>query len=145
MTLFPQLKKNYIDSGKVQYVLRVYPRGAADIGAEAIARCLPVSGYFPFIDLLWRNQDKMDPENGVQRMRMRGWCRWAAWRGWRLKIESCIADTEEAERASQVGQDAQTKYNINSVPTFIINGQMHQNFSDWPSLQRLLDSMLAAK
>jgi len=145
MTLFPQLKKNYIDSGKVQYVLRVYPRGAADIGAEAIARCLPVSGYFPFIDLLWRNQDKWDPENGVQDVhaglvQMGGMAGLAP-----AKIESCIADTEEAERASQVGQDAQTKYNINSVPTFIINGQMHQNFSDWPSLQRLLDSMLAAK
>jgi hypothetical protein len=42
-----------------------------------------------------------------------------------------------------VGQDAHTKYHIDSVPTFIIDGQMHRNFSDWQSLQRLLDSVLA--
>lgn len=144
MTLFPQLKRNYIDTGKVYYVLRVYPRGGADIGAEAIARCLPVSGYFPFIDLLWRNQDKWDPENGVQDVHA-GLVQMGGMAGLSpAKVESCISDTAEAERASQVGQDAQTKYSINSVPTFIINGQMHQNFSDWQSLHTLLDSMLAA-
>ena len=143
MTLFPQLKKNYIDTGKVYYVLRVYPRGGADIGAEAIARCLPLSNYFQFIDLLWRNQDKWDPENGVQDVHA-GLVQMGGQAGLSTaKIESCLADTAAAERASQVGQDAQTKYNIDSVPTFIINGQMHQNFTDWQSLQRLLDSMLA--
>jgi protein-disulfide isomerase len=145
MTLFPQLKKNYIDTGKVYYVLRVYPRGGADIGAEAIARCLPLSNYFQFIDLLWRNQDKWDPENGVQDVHA-GLVQMGSQAGLSTaKIESCLADTAAAERASQVGQDAQTKYNIESVPTFIINGQMHQNFTDWQSLQRLLDSMLAEK
>jgi protein-disulfide isomerase len=145
MTLFPQLKRNYIDTGRVYYVLRVYPRGPADIGAEAIARCLPVAGYFQFIDLLWRNQDKWDPENGVQDV-YAGLVQMGAMAGLSSqKVESCLADTAEAERASDVGQDAQTKYNINSVPTFIINGQMHQNFSDWQSLHALLDSMLAGK
>jgi protein-disulfide isomerase len=143
MTLFPQLKKNYIDTGKVYYVLRVYPRGSADIGAEAIARCLPAADYFQFIDLLWRNQAKWDPENGVQDVRG-GLLQMAGQAGLTAaRADACMADTAEAERASQVGQDAQTKYNIDSVPTFIIDGQMHQNFSDWQSLQRLLDSMLA--
>lgn len=143
MTLFPQLKKNYIDTGKVFYVLRVFPRGPADIGAELIARCLPVANYFQFIDLLWRNQDKWDPENGVQDVHA-GLVQLGSQAGLSVpKIESCLADTAAAERASQVGTDAETKYNIDSVPTFIINGQMHQNFTDWQSLQRLLDSMLA--
>ena len=61
------------------------------------------------------------------------------------KIESCLADTAAFSRASQVGLDAQTKYNIDGVPTFIINGQIHQNFSDWQSLHALLDSMLAER
>jgi protein-disulfide isomerase len=143
MTLFPQLKRNYIDTGNVYYVLRVYPRGGADIGAEAIARCLPASNYFQFMDILWRNQDKWDPENGVQDVHA-GLVQMGGMAGLSpAKVESCMADTAEAERASQVGQDAQTKYNIDSVPTFIVNGQAHGNFTDWQSLQRLLDSILA--
>jgi protein-disulfide isomerase len=145
MTLFPQLKRNYIDTGEVYYVLRIYPRGGADIGAESIARCLPASSYFQFIDLLWRNQAKWDPENGVQDVHG-GLVQMGQMAGLApAKIESCIEDTAEAERASQVGQDAQTKYNIGGVPAFIINGQIHSNFNDWQSLHQLLDSMLAAK
>src|ERR1700750_2149727 len=60
--LFPYLKKNYIDTGKVYYVFRVFPLSQVDVAAEAIARCLPADNYFQFIDLLFRNQPKWDPD-----------------------------------------------------------------------------------
>jgi protein-disulfide isomerase len=143
MTLFPQLKRKYIDTGKVYYVLRVFPLSPADIGAEAIARCLPKDNYFQFIDLLWRNQDKWDPENGIQDVHA-GLVQVGGMAGLSsAKVDACIADTAEAERASQVGDDAQTKYGIHSVPTFIVNGEMHTNFTDWQSLHEFLDSKLA--
>src|ERR1700754_705531 len=62
---FPHLTADYIDTSKVFYVFRVYPIGPADVPAESIARCLPADKYFPFIDLLYRNQAKWDPENGI--------------------------------------------------------------------------------
>ncbi len=55
--IFPFVKKNYIDTGKVYYVFRVYPLRSADIAAEAMERCLPKENYFPFIDMISRNQD----------------------------------------------------------------------------------------
>jgi protein-disulfide isomerase len=124
-------------------VLRVFPLSPADIGAEAIARCLPKDSYFQFIDLLWRNQDKWDPENGIQDVHA-GLVQVGGMAGLSsAKVDACIADTAEAERASQVGDDAQTKYGIHSVPTFIVNGEMHTNFTDWQSLHEFLDSKLA--
>jgi hypothetical protein len=62
---FPQLKANYIDTGKVFYVFRVFPLRADDGSAEKIARCLPEDKYFGFIDLLFKNQPKWDWEFGV--------------------------------------------------------------------------------
>ena len=61
----PSLRAQYIDTGKVFYVFRVFPIGPADVPAESIARCLPADNYFQFIDLLYRNQAKWDPEYGV--------------------------------------------------------------------------------
>ena len=58
MNEFPKLKAEYIDTGKVFYTFRVFPIGNPDFGAEGIARCMPKSQYFPFIDFLYRNQDK---------------------------------------------------------------------------------------
>src|ERR1700743_1331037 len=62
MTMFPTLKKEYIDTGKIYYVFRVFPLSQGDIGAESIALCVPADNYFAFIDLLFRNQSKWDPD-----------------------------------------------------------------------------------
>ncbi|HEY5337619.1 MAG TPA: thioredoxin domain-containing protein, partial [Rhizomicrobium sp.] len=61
-TMFPVLKKDYIDTGKAYYVFRVLPLSQIDVAAEAMARCLPAENYFSFIDMLFRNQDKWDPD-----------------------------------------------------------------------------------
>jgi hypothetical protein len=37
---FPRLKTNYIDTGKILYVFRLFPLRADDGAAEKIARCL---------------------------------------------------------------------------------------------------------
>ena len=58
--IFPDLKKNYIDTGKVYYVFRVFPLRPEDGDVEKMARCLPEDKYFPFLDLFWRNQPKWD-------------------------------------------------------------------------------------
>jgi len=114
----------------------------ADVAAEAMARCLPEDNYFQFLDLLWRNQIKWDPEisrcgracgprcNGPHRGPERG------------KVDSCIADQAQAQRITQVGQDATTKYAINSVPTFVVNGEVRQFTGEWNELQAYLNGLL---
>jgi protein-disulfide isomerase len=48
--VFPLLKKNYIDKGKVFYVFRLYARGEPDGLAEKMARCVPRAKYFTMVD-----------------------------------------------------------------------------------------------
>ena len=59
MDVFPQFKRDYIDTGKVFFIFRVFPLNAVDVAAEAMARCLPEDNYFQFLDLLYRNQSEM--------------------------------------------------------------------------------------
>jgi protein-disulfide isomerase len=62
------------------------------------------------------------------------------------KVDQCIADKSEQDRINQVAQDGQTKYNIESVPTFIINGTVWQSRGvTWPQMQKKLDSLLPKK
>jgi protein-disulfide isomerase len=143
--LFPQLKTNYIDTGKVYYVFRVFPLGSVDVAAEAMARCLPANNYFQFIDLLFRNQPKWDPEFGitdvhgalVQMGRIAGMSA--------DQVDRCIANQAEQQRITKVGEDATTRYGVNGTPTFIIDGQIHSTFADWQELKDYLDSMLKKK
>jgi protein-disulfide isomerase len=143
MELFPQLKANYINTGKVYYVFRVFPLSAVDVAAESMARCLPANNYFQFIDLLFRNQSKWDPD-GYEIPDVHG----ALVNMGRIagmsaeQVDTCIGNQAEAQRISQVGQDAQTRYGINGTPTFIINGQIHATFVDWQELKDYLDAQL---
>lgn len=142
---FPLLKKKYIDSGKVYYVLRVFPLGPADVAAEAMARCLPADNYFQFLDLLWRNQIKWDPEFQVPDVHA-GLVEMGRIAGMSAqKVDSCIGNQQVAQKITQVGQDATSRYGINSVPTFIINGRTTTFAGDWDGFQKQVDAAMAKK
>ena len=143
-TVFPLLKKNYIDTGKVFYIFRVFPIQPADGAAEAIARCLPADKYFWFIDLLFRNQKTWDPEYGITDVRG-GLIQVARIAGMTVeKVDQCIANKDEQDRINQVAQDGETKYGIQGVPFFIINGTVWESGGvEWPQVQAKLDSLLS--
>jgi protein-disulfide isomerase len=126
-TVFPYLKANYIDTGKVYYVFRVFPLHASDGAAEAMARCLPKDQYFQFIDMLFRSQKEWDWEYGVSDVHG------ALVKMGRLaglspeKVDSCIGDQAMQASINKVASDGQTRYSISGTPTFIINGVVRQS------------------
>jgi protein-disulfide isomerase len=145
MEIFPLIKKKYIDTGKVYYVFRVFPLNSVDVAAEAMARCLSKENYFPFIDQLYRNQPKWDPEYGVQDVHG-GLVQMGAVAGMSSQeVDTCIANTQEQTEITKIGQEAQTKYNVNGTPSFIVNGQMRVGESTWADWQDYLDKLLAKK
>jgi protein-disulfide isomerase len=141
-TAFPVIKKNYIDTGKIYYVFRVFPINPADGPAEALARCLPANKYFGFIDQVFRNQPKWDPEYGVQDPRT-GLAALARAAGLSdARIDSCLADRTADDRINMVAAQGQSRYSITGTPTFILNG-VNQGSIDFADLPKLLDTALA--
>ncbi len=141
----PVLKAKYIDTGKVFYIFRVFPIGAPDIPAAALARCLPADNYFAFIDQLYRNQDKWDPENGVTDVQggLLAQARIAGMSG--DQAMACMADKARQARIAAVAQDAEARYGINGTPTFVINGEVQTAGAQWADIKAKLDSLLAKK
>jgi protein-disulfide isomerase len=155
--VIPAVRKNYVDSGKVLYVFRVYPLAPADGVAEKLARCLPKEKYFPFIDLLFRSQEQWDPEyaqvnaalgspEGV-RAGLLGLARSEGMSD--SQFDSCIASTAEDDRINKVGSGAQTRYGINSTPSFVLDGAVLNGpyMREWTAedMTNALDSELAKK
>lgn len=133
-TLYPKLKSDYIDKGRIFYVYRTFLRNADDVAAEKLARCLPADKYMAFMDLLFRNQQKWDYEYGVPTpdgvhaallelvgtMGMSG-----------TDADRCIADKKDEAAIVKVGEDGETQYKIGGTPTFVINGQAKAGFEDF--------------
>jgi protein-disulfide isomerase len=145
MEIFPQIKAKYIDTGKVYYVFRVFPLNSVDVAAEGMARCLSKENYFAFIDQLYRNQPKWDPEYAVQDVHG-GLVQMGAMAGMSAQeVDTCIANPTEQAEITKVGQEAQTKYNVNGTPSFIVNGDMRVGESTWEDWQSYLNKMLDKK
>ena len=56
--IFPELKKDYIDTGKVQFIFREFSRNSLDVAAFLLARCVGDDKAFAAIELLFCEQDK---------------------------------------------------------------------------------------
>lgn len=146
-TVFPQLKANYIDTGKVYYVFRVFPIAAPDGAVEAIARnCLPKDKYFQYIDMMFRNQDKWDPENGITDVRG-GIIQVGRIAGLSpAQIDQCMTDTKTQERINRNAEEVVKKFDLHSVPSFFVNGTLWRaGGATWDELKEKVDATLAGK
>jgi protein-disulfide isomerase len=150
----PQIKANYVDTGKVYYVFRVFPLRGDDGAAEKIARCLPEDKYFPFIDLLFRNQPKWDVEYAQQNPALGtpqgvhdGLVLLARIAGMSAEqADRCMSDTASDAIINQVAQDGEQKYKITGTPTIVVDGVAQTSgFIPYASLKQTIDAALAKK
>ena len=145
---FPKLKQNYIDTGKIFYVFRVFPLRELDGDSEKMARCLPEDKYFGFIDQLWRNQPKWDNAEYpgiadahaalVQQGRIAGMTS--------EQVDQCINNKNEDDRINKVAAEAEQRYSINATPTFILDGTpLSAGSIPYDQLSKDLDAEIAKK
>src|SRR5437773_12447140 len=55
-TTYPELKKKYIDTGKVRFIFREFPLDQLAAGAAMLARFAGPDRYFPMIEVLFHQQ-----------------------------------------------------------------------------------------
>ena len=147
MTVFPSFKPAYVDTGKVLYVFRVFPLRSVDLAVEGMARCLPKQSYFQFIDMMYRNQPKWDPDGydiPDEHAALVGMGKVAGMSA--SQVDSCTNNHTELQKASAIGEYANKTYGINSTPSFIIDGVFHQqDVMTWADLQDVLNGELSKK
>jgi protein-disulfide isomerase len=145
----PLITKDYIDTGKVKMVFREYPLDGAARMASAVARCFSGDQFFSFIDLLFANQMNWikDFDNNQQITRediVEGLAQMARQAGMpREKVESCATDMNNLALVDANWMEGQTRYNVNSTPTFIINGVTHSGEMPYDEVKKIVDPLLA--
>ncbi len=115
---FPQLKKNWIDTGKLRFEYRDFPLRGPAIYAHALARAVPIEAYDGMLDILYKNQQSWvaapDPVSALARLaRMAGI-------GEAAFIE-ITRDIPFLEAIVAIAQDGYSRFEINSTPSFVID------------------------
>ena len=58
-TTYPELKKRYIDTGKVRFIFREFPLDPLAAGASMLARCADKDKFYPLIETLFQQQQQV--------------------------------------------------------------------------------------
>lgn len=142
----PALKKNYIDTGKLLYIFRLFPRGPEDALAEKMARCAPASRYFTIADRIFLDQAKWAPGFGGNDAR-----------GELIKIgqqlglapaaiNRCMDSKADDARINAVSEESLSRYALEGTPHLVINGKPQESGGiPYPSLAKLLDQAAAGR
>src|SRR3989338_8862854 len=137
---YPQLKQEYIDTGKVKLVFRDFPLSFhqnAQKAAEA-AECAGEQGdaaYFRMHDKLFQNQDSLSVEN---------YKKWAKEIGLdATKFNSCL---DSGKMASEISKDMAdgSKYGGQGTPAFFINGKLVSGAQPFSAFKQAIDVELNA-
>jgi protein-disulfide isomerase len=124
--VFPQLRANYIDTGKIRFVFREVYFDRFGLWGGMLARC-DESRYFGVVDLLLKQQADWsragDPAAIVQAMRRVG-----AQAGLsQEQMEQCLSDGDTAQALVDEYQRNAERDNVRGTPSFIINGTPYGN------------------
>src|SRR5262245_64372217 len=55
-TTFPELKKRFIDTGKVRFIFREFPLDPLAAAGSMLARCAGEGKFFPMVEMLFSQQ-----------------------------------------------------------------------------------------
>jgi protein-disulfide isomerase len=140
--VFKDLKRDYIDTGKIKFVYREVFFDRYGLWAAMIARCGGDLRYFGIQDLIYSTQKEwagsQDPAVVIENLRRLG--RTAGLEDAALDV--CLNDAEMAQAMVAKFQKDSAADEVNSTPSFILNGVKHSNMN-YADLKALLDTELA--
>ena len=115
---FPKLKKNFIETGKIKFQFIDYPLDRLAMFAASISRSLPRESYLDTINVLLKNQKKWayskDPVTELFNLsKLFGITK--------DKFEKILSDKVLMQKILDIMEEENSKFNINSTPTFVIN------------------------
>lgn len=120
--VYGDLKKNYIDTGKVRFILREFPLDPLATAAFMLARELGDDKRDAAINLLFSQQknwafiDKpLDGLANVLKQTGMG----------QERFEAILKDQALYEKVNKVRDRAAEKFGVNSTPTFFVNGEKY--------------------
>jgi protein-disulfide isomerase len=120
-TTFPELKKRYIDTGKVRFITREFPLDSLAAAAFMLARCAGETDktkYFALVDTLYRQQRTWAVEKPLPPL-----LAIAKQAGFSEKtFDACLSNQKLLDGIEEIRQRAQSEFKVESTPTFFVNG-----------------------
>ncbi len=138
---FPDIKKKYIDTGKIRYIFREFPLDNLAAAVFMLARCnadTNADKYFSFVDVMFRQQRTWAVEKPLDPLltlsKQAGFTK--------ESFDACLSNQKILDGIEAIRQRAVDKFKVNSTPSFFINGKLYSGAMSTEEMSKAIDPLI---
>ncbi|WP_315834591.1 DsbA family protein [Bradyrhizobium prioriisuperbiae] len=143
LQVFPKLKSEYIDTGKVRFIFREFPLDLKAAAGSMLARCVAKSDaekYFAVVDTLFKQQADWAMNNTVESLKRIGKQAGLS----EDSFNACLKDQSTLDGIKATQEYAADKLKVNSTPSFFVNGTLVKGETSFEGFEKLIKPLLKA-
>lgn len=141
-TVFPEIKKAYIDTGKVRFVFRDFPLDGLAMAGAMLARCAPGDRGQALLNVMFRQQGTwVMSERPIEPLTS-----YAKLAGMSEEDVNACLENQNIMTAIREGQElASNQYQINATPTFFVEDVKVEGGRSFEQMAEIIDDKLEEK
>ena len=139
--VFPKIKSEYIDTGKIRYVFREFPLDIKAAAGSMLARCIAkgdAQKYFAVTDLLFRSQNDWVVKNTTETLERIGKQAGLS----QQEVDACLKDQTLLDKIAADQKYAADVLKVDSTPTFFINGERIKGEASIEEFEKKINPLL---
>ncbi len=138
--VYPQLKKEYLDTGLAKIEFRHFPLDAAAFNASKVSQCKN-DGDSVILNSLFANQQKWVKGSSVEEANQ-NLQKFLISEGFDLNFEKCINNKEIEDFVLNDRIDGVKKFKVNATPTIVINNKKFEKSLNYKNLKKALEKLI---
>ena len=138
--VYPQLKKEYIDTGLAKIEFRHFPLDIAALNASKISQCNDDQSL-EILENLYLNQQEWVKGNTVNEIN-NNLKKLIEKKGFKINFEKCINDKEIEDFVLNDRIEGAKNFKVNATPTIIINGKKFEKSLNFKNLKKSLEKLI---
>ena len=138
--VYPQLKKEYLDTGLAKIEFRHFPLDIAALNASKVSQCKN-DGDSSMLNSLFANQQKWVKGNSAEEAN-ENLQKFLKSEGFIIDFEKCIENKDIEDFVLNDRIDGVRKYKVNATPTIIINDKKFEKSLNYKNLKKALEKLI---
>ena len=138
--VYPQLKKEYLDTGLAKIEFRHFPLDIAAFNASKVSQCKN-DGDSSMLNSLFANQQKWVKGSSVEEAN-ENLEKFLESEGFSVDFKKCIENEEIEEFVLNDRIDGVKKFKVNATPTIIINDKKFEKSLNYKNLKKALEKLI---
>ena len=138
--VYPELKKEYLDTGLVKIEFRHFPLDIAAFNASKVSQCKN-DGDPTILNSLYANQQKWVKGSSIEEAN-KNLQKFLTSEGFDVNFENCINNQEIEEFVLNDRIDGVKNFKVNATPTIIINNKKFEKSLNYKNLKKALEKLI---